>query len=82
MWAKLFHKLKLLHMFYSTYVTYFLMGVAAWWLQLPLDQQSSIMESLPWLKFAGPFTGLAMFMIARGWSQPNVPSVDTTKPEN
>ena len=30
--SKILSKLKQLHFFYSTYVTYFLMGVAAWWL--------------------------------------------------
>lgn len=73
--SKFFSKLKQLHTFYSTYVTYLLMGIAAWWLQLPLDQQQSIMESLPWLKVLGPAVGLVMFMVARGWPQPP-PSIE------
>ena len=79
--SKILSKLKQLHFFYSTYVIYFLMGVAAWWLQLPLDQQQAVMESFPWLKVAGPLLGLVMFMIARGWPQPPHP-IDPPKTDN
>lgn len=69
----LVEKLKQLHTFYSTYVMYFLTGVAMYWLQLPPDQQQAIMDSLPLLKWLGPLVGFVMFMIARGWPQPPRP---------
>lgn len=67
--SALFAKLKLLHTFYSTYVTYLLMGIAAYWLQLSPDQQQSILASIPWLSWAGPLVGMVMFLIARGLPQ-------------
>lgn len=82
MFTTLISKLKQLHMFYSTYVTWVLMGIAAWYLQLSVDQQQSIMAALPWLKVVGPLLGLVAFLVARGWPQPPHPIDPPPKTED
>ncbi|HCZ47995.1 MAG TPA: hypothetical protein DCZ11_03200 [Gammaproteobacteria bacterium] len=54
---------------YSTWVVTALMGVAAYWLQLPIEEQQALIAAYPWLKHAAPVLGLLAFLGARGAKQ-------------
>lgn len=54
---------------YSTLVVLFLTGLAAYWLQLPVDEQQALMLAYPWLKHVVPAAGLVAFLVARGAKQ-------------
>ncbi len=50
---------------YSTWVVAILMGVVAYWMQLPVAEQQALMTAYPWLKHAAPLFGLLAFIGAR-----------------
>ena len=56
---------KQLHTNYSTWVVAILMGIVAYWMQLPLDEQARLVAAYPWLKHAAPLVGLLSFLLAR-----------------
>lgn len=56
---------KRLHRNASTWVVTILMGVAYYWLQLPVAEQQALMAAYPWLKHAAPLAGLLSFLGSR-----------------
>lgn len=50
---------------YSTWVVAVLMGVVAYWMQLPVAEQQALMAAYPWLKHAAPLFGLLAFLGSR-----------------
>lgn len=64
--------LKMLATRYSTWVVFVLSGTMSWWMQLPLETQSMILQALPLLKWFGPVVGFFLFLVARGLPQPKL----------
>lgn len=54
---------------YSTWVVGAITAAAAYWLQLPVDQQQELLTAYPWLKQLAPAAGFVSFLVARGMKQ-------------
>lgn len=54
---------------YSTWVVAVITGAAAYWLQLPAQEQAALLASYPWLKQVAPAAGLIAFLVARAAPQ-------------
>lgn len=68
---------------YSTWVVALLMGVVAYWMQLPPAEQQALMTAYPWLKHAAPLFGLLAFIGSRILPQgaPPEPDAGETEPQ-
>lgn len=68
---------------YSTWVVAILMGVVAYWMQLPVSEQQALMTAYPWLKHAAPLFGLLAFLGSRVIPQtpPAEPDAGETEPQ-
>jgi hypothetical protein len=58
----------------STWVVAILMGLVAYWMQLPLAEQQALIAAYPWLKHVAPLAGLLTFLGSRVWPQHNPPA--------
>ena len=65
---------------YSTWVVAVLMGIAAYWMQLPPAEQASLMAAYPWLKHVAPLAGLVTFLVSRVLPQGVAPAAETAEP--
>lgn len=54
---------------YSTWVVGVITAAAAYWLQLPVEQQQELLTAYPWLKQMAPAAGFISFLVARGIKQ-------------
>lgn len=54
---------------YSTWVVGVITAAAAYWLQLPVEQQQELLTAYPWLKQFAPAAGFVAFLVARGVKQ-------------
>lgn len=61
--------LKTLFTRYSTWVVTVLMGAAAYWLTLPVEEQAALKASYPILVHFAPLAGLLVFLGARAKTQ-------------
>lgn len=65
----LMSNLKQLHTYLSTWVVFGITTLAAWWLQVPPEQQHALMADNPALRWLVPLAAFGAFCIARGLPQ-------------
>lgn len=63
--VKMFIPFKELFTRYSTWVVTVLMGAAAYWLTLPVEEQAALKAAYPILVHFAPLAGLLVFLGAR-----------------
>lgn len=49
----------------TTYVVAVITGLAAWWLQLPPQEQANYLALYPWLKNVAPLAAVVSFVVAK-----------------